>query len=209
MVVGQVAENATGKSEPRYAVLHYAVAAHLHEGVLASCLHHSGQQGVQLKGIGRGMRGGHLVVVNLVDNCGEEPRVASHSAEQAMQEGDGGGLSVGAGDADKLEAARGMTVPVVGHHAQRVVAVLHKDKSDALILLFRHALADHGSSALLHSGRYIIVPVHAGPHLCHEATALPHLARVEADVRHLWVARHRAERCDSFYKRLQSHFINS
>ena len=201
MVVSEVAENATGKGQSSYAVLDDAVAAYLHKGILTACLHHAAQQAVQLQRIGGGMGGRHLLVVNLVDDGGEEPRMAPVGTEQAVQQCDRGGLAVGPCDAHQLQLPRRVAVKVVGHHAQRQVAVFYHHISHALLQVFGHALAHYRHCTLFHGSVDIFMAVDMGTHLRHKAAVFSHLARVETDVANLGVCRHRIERCYSFYER--------
>ena len=84
VVAGQVGKDASHECQTADTLLRYGVAGAFHEGVFASCLHHLGQQLVQLNGVGGGMVSGEGLVIHVVAHRGQQSALVSHFAEHII-----------------------------------------------------------------------------------------------------------------------------
>ena len=66
MVACQIGKQSAGKVQTADTLLCDGVAGAFHEGIFAACLHHLGQQLVQLNGVGGGMVGSDGFTVDVV-----------------------------------------------------------------------------------------------------------------------------------------------
>ena len=110
--------------------------------------------------------------------------------EHPVQQGYRGGLAVGAGDANKLQLLRRVTIPVGGHHAKRHAAVLHLDVGYTVRQFLRQFLTHHCHGTFLHRTGYVAVAVDLCAALRHKQGSCTDLARVKLDV--FDIHRHRA-----------------
>ena len=93
--------------------------------------------------------GGVDLVGHAVFDGGEQAGFAAGVGEELVEEGGGGGLAVGAGDAHERQTARGVAVPFRGQQAKGVGGVRHFYPGDAGGEGLRQALAHDGDGALL------------------------------------------------------------
>ena len=84
MVAGEVGEESACEVQSADAVLGNGVAGAFHEGILAAGLHHTGQQGVQLYGVGGGVAGGHRLALNIVAHRRQQAAAVSQLAEHII-----------------------------------------------------------------------------------------------------------------------------
>ena len=189
VVVGDVAEDGAREVESRDAVLADGVGTHLHKAVFTAGIDHPCQQAVELHGIGGGVRGGHLLLANPVDDGGEQARLVAHQGEEAMQQRHGGGLAVGAGDAHEFQLAAGLAIESAGQAAECQSAVGHFHVSDLGGYLPGQILAHNHAPTGFHHLRYEAVTVGLGAALRHieRGAAFGHTsgdaARVEDNLR--------------------------
>ena len=136
------------------------------------------------------MGGGDGFVIHFVDDGGEKTCMAAIFSEKTVEKGDGGGFAIGAGDTDKLQLPRGVSIETIGHDTQGNVAVFNLHIGHTGSKAFRHLAAHHGGGAFLNSGVNILVSVDMRSLLCHKATAWLDFARVKADAADVGVATH-------------------
>ena len=105
VVAGDVGEESSNEVQASYAVLDNAVAAHLHEGIFASCLNHLGQKRIEGDGVGRGVLRGYHLSIYVVGNGGQESCLVSHAAEHLIEHCGNGCLAIGASHSDQLQLA--------------------------------------------------------------------------------------------------------
>ena len=130
MVAGQVGEHPGGEPQPVEPPLVEAVRRGLHGHPVYAALHQRGQRRLQVDRSGRGERaGGGEHGSPLPSNAPSVPMLPEVpvGVEQMADQAGGGGLSVGAGDADQREPARRMTEPGRAEHQRRAAAVAHHD----------------------------------------------------------------------------------
>ena len=113
----------------------------------------------------------------------------ARQAEHAMQQGDRGGLAVGARDAYQLQLPRGMTVVVCCRFTKGTVAVVHNNISDTIGNFLGDALAEDGDSPRRHRPRDEVVTIDLRAHLRHEEGTSGDLAGVELKVLHFDLCR--------------------
>ena len=141
MVACEIREDASGEAQSGYAVLGCCMGGDLHEGVIAALLHHLGQQSVELQGVGRGVGGLYAALMDIVADGREQPGLIALEFGHFVEQGGGGGLAVGAGDAHKLQLLAGASVPFAGELAERHGAVGYLDICDAALKRRREFLA--------------------------------------------------------------------
>lgn len=78
-----------GERQPGDAFLNDAMGTDLHEAVVASAFRHLCQHGIEADGVRRGVRGGKRLVVDSVDDRGDESRLVTEPAEQVVEQGGG------------------------------------------------------------------------------------------------------------------------
>ena len=103
MVTGEVGENATGKGDALDTALHARVGAHLHEGILATGLHHLVQEAVEGQVVGRGLLGCLLTGVDDVLDRREQSCLVAHQACHLIEQRGSGRLAVSAGNAHQTQ----------------------------------------------------------------------------------------------------------
>ena len=84
MVAREIGEQSTGKLQPADALLGNGMAGALHEGIVATGIDHSGQQAVQFDGIGRGVRSGDGLVLDVVAHRRQQATPMPHLAEHII-----------------------------------------------------------------------------------------------------------------------------
>ena len=139
VVVGKVGEDAHGKVKTGDAVLFYTDGTYFHEAVLAALIHHAGEELVEGDGVYGGVLGLVALVAYVVGNGGKEAAFVAHSAEQVVQQGDGGGFAVGSGNAHQLEFAGRVSVELVCGEGQGLAAVFHYLKLDRMLVILSGA----------------------------------------------------------------------
>ncbi len=178
VVARDVGEDSAHKVQPSNAVLHNAVAAHLHECVFATSLYHASQQSVERDGVGRGVLSGHSLTVNVIAHGGQQsclvPQVAKHLVEHS---GDGG-LSVRASHAHQAQFLRRVAVERGSHLPHRLLRVLHSHVSDSWFRCGWNLLAEHGYSTCGQSFADKVVPVSSSSAHSHKEVARPNKARI-------------------------------
>ena len=84
VVARKVRKQSAHKPQSADAVLRDGVARALHEGILAACLHHACQQGIQLDGVGRGVRRRDGLVLDVVAHRRQEAALIAQLAEHII-----------------------------------------------------------------------------------------------------------------------------
>ena len=131
VVACQIGEDASGKRQPGDALLCHAVAAHLHECILAALVGHLSQQAVECDGVGRGHLRRHGFSVDIVADGAAQSALVAQSAKHVVEQGGDGGLAVCAGDSHQLQPACGIAIELGGQHACHVLRVRIEQVGDA------------------------------------------------------------------------------
>ena len=84
MVTGEIRKETTLETESADTLLCDGMARALHEGILASGVHHPGQQTVQLYGVRRGMVCGNGLVLDIVTHRGEQSALMAELPEHII-----------------------------------------------------------------------------------------------------------------------------
>ena len=106
MVLRQVGKGADAEVDPVHPMQHQGMGGHLHDRVGAAGVAHSGKQALQFKALRRGaFRLQNLVSHHIADGTDEADLGAAGLFQQGLEQVGHGGLSVGAGHADDLQAA--------------------------------------------------------------------------------------------------------
>ncbi len=188
VVTGQVGEDAPREGQPSYPVLCHAVAAHLHEGILASLVGHLSQQLVERDRVGGGALGGNGAPVDIVAHGAAQPAFVSHTPEHIVKHRGNGGLPVGAGHAHQFHPAAGIARAGGGQgaHGQLGVGIHQIGHSVARVL--RQDLTGNRRGALGNSLSYVLMSVHLGAPQRHKQVTGLHPPRVYLHALHLSVA---------------------
>ena len=145
VVVRDVAEDSAHEGQPRRAVLHQRVRAHLHETVVAARFDHFGHHRVEPDAVGSGMRRRDLAVVHAVDHGRDQPGFIAQPAEHAVEQRRGSGFAVRPGHAHQLQPAARMPVKSRRDLPQRNGRIGHLYES--------HPGGPFGGQLLAHHGR--------------------------------------------------------
>ena len=185
VVLGQVREDAHGVGNPVHPVQHQGVGGDLHHHMGAARLPHLGQQGLQVPGLRRGpLRGDHGIADHVLVRADEAHLGPQHLLQHRLQEIRGGGLAVGAGDADHGHVLRRVAVEVGPQHRQGPAGVRHLDVGEVPL---RRRLAHHrGGAALRRLANEGVAVRRKAPH-GHEQVPGPDGPGVVADAGHLAV----------------------
>ena len=159
MVACDIGKYATGKAQPRDAVLVGGMAAHLHRRERAPGVHHGAQTGVERYRVGGGMVGLVLGAVDFHSHRREQagPQPA-HTHHIVKQRGDGG-LAVGACHAHEAQLLGGVAVDARSHKAERHAGVGHFHRQNTVGNLRRPFLHHHGAGSRSNGGSHILVAV--------------------------------------------------
>ena len=74
-----------------------------HESIFATLPYHFAQKAIERNGIGGGMFGGVFLSVDVVANSRTKAAFVTETAEQMIEQGGDGCLTIGAGYADELQ----------------------------------------------------------------------------------------------------------
>ena len=179
--VRDVREDTPGERQPGDAFLDDAVGTDLHEAVVASAFRHLCQHGIEADGVRRGVRGGKRLVVDSVDDRGDESRLVTEPAEQVVEQGGGRGLAVGACHAHEFQFVARFAVESGGDGTERGGAVRHDDVCHSGKGLFRQPFAYHCSGAVGRRLCHVVVPVACTALDGEEELARRRMARVESE----------------------------
>ena len=131
-VVGrEIRKDADVVVDARHAIHHEALTGHLHQSRIAARVQKLPEGLLQLVAF-RGGVGGVLVASHIVDAVGaDHAHLAACGLQHALDHVGGGGLALGAGDADHGHPAGGIAEEIAAHEGQRIAAALHLQHSDA------------------------------------------------------------------------------
>ena len=147
VVVGDVREDAPGETQAPGALLHDGVGGDLHEAVVASRVGHAAQHFVQADGVGGRVGRFEGLVVDPIDDRGDQPGPVSEGPYQIVEQCHGGRFAVRARDADQLQLAARMTVESRRHVGHGRVGIFHDHIGRAFGEISREAFAhDDGGS---------------------------------------------------------------
>ena len=179
VVLGQVGED--GRLEPGAVdpVQGQAVAGHLHGRRLHAGVGHLGQQPLEVGGLGGGVDGRPAFVADPDLDRAEHPGDAAGGPEDRLQHVGGGGLAVGAGHPDQVEAARGVVEERGRQRGQGVPDVADDQLGGFQVQGPLHA---QGGRAGVEGLAGQVVAVDPGPGDAAEQRARDHPAGVEHDV---------------------------
>ena len=190
MVAGEVGEDSSCEGQPADAVLGDGVRRALHKGVLAAFVGHTAEQTVEGDGIGRSVVGGDGLVVDVVADGAEQACLVSEGTEHLVEQRGNGGLAVGACDAHKTQAARGIAEERGGYGSDGGFAVGYTDVGDTFSQRVGQGLAEDGGRAVCDGLVDVGVSVHLGAadggeecprgdlsgvysHICHKCRGCP------------------------------------
>jgi hypothetical protein len=179
VVLGEVGEDGRPEAGAVDPVQGQAVAGHLHGRRLHPGVGHLGQQPLQVGGLGGGVDGRAALVPHADLDRAHDPGDAAGRPEDGLQHVGGGGLAVGAGHPDQVEAVRGVVEEGGGQGGQGV-----PDPADQQLggLQLQGALDDQGGRARVQGLAGQVVAVHPRPGNAAEQRAGNDLAGVEHDV---------------------------
>ena len=103
VILGEVGEYGAAEAAARHPLLIEGMGAHLHRSQPGAGRHRRRQLALQPIGEGRGVLGGDAVARPAVHQGAEQGRRLSGGAGQMLNQIGGGGLAVGAGDADQTQ----------------------------------------------------------------------------------------------------------
>ena len=179
VVLGQVGEHGRLEAGAVDPVQGQAVAGHLHRRRLHARVGHLGQQPLEVWGLGGGVDGRPAGVADPHLDGAQQPRDQAGGPEDRLQHEGGGGLAVGAGHPDQVEAARGMVEERRRQRGQHL-----PDPADQQLggLQVEGPLHAQGGRAGVEGLAGQVVAVEPGPGDAAEQGAGHHLAGVEDDV---------------------------
>ena len=185
MVLRQVGKGCHFIVKAPHSVQGDGMGGHLHNGISTACLHHGGQQSLKLKALRGGALRGDALISNPVVHGADESHLGTlYLLDDVFQKQGGGGLAVGAGDADKFQLLPRLRVVVcpnlgqgqpVGHH-------LHPGNP-----LWKRLGGHHAGRPLFHGhgDKPVAVGGKAGDR--HEKAALFHLPGVVGHIGNLHI----------------------
>ena len=189
VVTCDIREHAPSKGQAANAVLHNAVTAHLHEGILASFLHHTSQKRIQRDGIRSRMFCGYRLTIDVVAHRREQSHLMSHVTEHLVQHSGNGRLTVRTRHTHQFHLARRVTIEGCCHLSHHLFRVLHTNISDVLSRLLWNHLAKYGSRSFLQCFANIVMTIgHSTPHsdeemsFCHLTGVYLHATNVTLQI---------------------------
>jgi hypothetical protein len=105
MVLRQVGETDDVEFDPVHPAQGQGMARHLHRAGVRPSGHHQREQGLQVGRFGGGPDAGQSLVHDPGLHRADQPAVPATPAQRVVQHGGGGGLPVGAGDAEHQQLA--------------------------------------------------------------------------------------------------------
>ena len=207
-VVGrEVGEDADVVVDAGHTVHHQALAGHLHQGHIAARIEELAEGLLQLVAFGGGV-GGLLMAAHEIDAVGtDHAHLFARGFQHALDHVGGGGLALGAGNADHGHLLGRVTEEVAAHQGHGIAAALHLDDGGLrhggqvdVMLDDQHADALGGAVG----GELVAVPL--GAHDADEGKARCGLAAVIDDIGHfgLHTALHEGKG-DPFHQLFQFH----
>ena len=179
MILGQVGKDAHGKTDARHALEHQRVGGDLHHDVGAPGVAHLAEELLQLEALRRGALRGQLLRPDHVAVGADQTHLrAERGLQDVLDEVSGGGLAVGAGDADHGHLPRRVAEEVASGDGQSIAGILHQNIGD---LPLGRALAQHHSRALFRSGGDKVMSVADRAHNGDEEIAAAGAAGIIAD----------------------------
>ena len=115
VVAREVGKHAPGESQPLDAVLCASVRTHFHKSVVASGIHHFGEQSVEGQVVGGGLLGRVHLAVHHIFHRREQPRLVAHHLGEAIKQRGDGGFAVGAGHPHQFEFGARIIIPCAGN----------------------------------------------------------------------------------------------
>ena len=171
-------------------LLRQAVRGHFEHTVGQAGGDHPRQVALDVRRIGRGdvEAGIHRLIADDGVYGGDQPRPQAGGLQDGIDQVSGGGLAIGAGDADEDHLARGETVPGCREPAERRARVSHAEQPYGLLASRPHppgevAFGGDGHSAPRQRLRHEAAAVHALARDGDEEGAWQHLARIGRDQR--------------------------
>ena len=130
VVGGQVGKDAHVVVDAGHPVHHQALAGNLHHHRVTAGLHKGVEDLLQLIALGSGV-GSVLMVAHVVDAVGaDHSHLAARSLQNAADHVGGGGLALGASDADHGHLPGGVAEQVGAHQGHGIAAALHLQDGD-------------------------------------------------------------------------------
>jgi hypothetical protein len=203
----KVREDADVVVDARHAVHHQALAGHFHQRHITACIHELAEGLLQLVAFGGGVCG-LLMASHEIDAVGaDHAHLFAGGFQHALDHVGGGGLALGAGDADHGHLPGRVAEEVAAHQRHGIAAVLHLHNGHV-----RHGrqvdvmLDDQYAHAFGGAVGREVVAVTLGAHDADEGHALGCLAAVVDDIGHfgLQTALHKVKG-DAFHQLFQFH----
>ena len=188
MVMGDVAEDSSGKAQSGHTMLAKCVRTHLHKAVFAMTVHHLREQLVEFHSVGSGVRGRDLLIPDFIHYRGEQTCLVTGRHEQTVQKRHCRGLAVGTGNADQFQLAARMVVIRIRQLPQRHRAVRHLDVANLLVQSLRQCFTNHRTTPLSNRRSNVLVPIGLCTTLCHiklrtSFRLCRHAPRIKQDLR--------------------------
>ena len=203
----KVGEDADVVVDARHAVHHQALTGHFHQRHITACIHELAEGLLQLVAFGGGVCG-LLMAAHEIDAVGaDHAHLFAGGFQHALDHVGGGGLALGAGDADHGHLPGRVAEEIAAHQRHGIAAVLHLHNGHV-----RHGrqvdvmLDDQYAHAFGGAVGREVVAVTLGAHDADEGHALGCLAAVVDDIGHfgLQTALHKGKG-DAFHQLFQFH----